>query len=125
MERQTQMKKSLKYIFLSLGLISLGVGSYFGYTLWRILSIGTAYQAKQFCSGVFVSGRTTESIFNQDVLAEIKGLSSLEQSIVKSIQVKIDRPQQSVTASIFGWASPTTICNSKYFRLGKTSSHLS
>lgn len=98
------MKQSLKYILLSLGLISLGVTSYFGYTLWRILSIGTAYQAKQFCSGVFVSGRTTESIFNQDVLAEIKGLSPLEQLIVKSIQVKIDRPQQSVTASIFGWA---------------------
>ncbi len=89
-------------MLLSLGLISLGVGSYFGYTLWRVLSIGTAYQAKQFCSGIFVSGRTPESIFNQDILAEIKGLSSLEQLIVKSIQVSIDRPQQSVTASIFG-----------------------
>ncbi len=96
------MKISFKYILLSLGLISLGVGSYFGYTLWRVLSIGTAYQAKQFCSGVFVSGRTPESIFNQDILAEIEGLSVLEQSIVKSIQVSIDRPQQSVTASIFG-----------------------
>ncbi|MBD2435348.1 serine hydrolase [Nostoc sp. FACHB-110] len=97
------MKQSLKYIFLSLGLISLGVASYFGYTVWQVLNIGTAYQAKQFCSGVFVSGRTPESIFNQDVLAEINGLSSLERSIVKSIQVKIDRPQQSVTASMFGW----------------------
>ncbi|MBE9209896.1 serine hydrolase [Nostoc sp. LEGE 06077] len=97
------MKQRLKYIFLSLGLISLGVASYFSYTLWRVLSIGTAYQAKQFCSGVFVSGRTRESIFNQDVLAEIKGLSALEQSIVKSIQVQIDRPQQSVTASSFDW----------------------
>lgn len=103
------MKQSLKYIFLSLGLISLGVASYFGYTLWRVLSIGTAYQAKQFCSGVFVSQRTTESIFNQDVLAEIEGLSSLEQSIVKSIEVKIDKPQQSVTASIFGWAKHQAI----------------
>ncbi|MBD2536562.1 hypothetical protein H6G97_47770 [Nostoc flagelliforme FACHB-838] len=103
------MKQSLKYIFLSLGLISLGVASYFGYTLWRVLSIGTAYQAKQFCSSVFVSGRTRESIFNQDVLAEIKGLSSLEQSIVKLIQVKIERPQQSVTASIFGWAKHQAI----------------
>lgn len=96
------MKRSLKYILLSSGLISLGFAGYFGYTLWRVLSIGTAYQAKQFCSGVFVSGRTPESIFNQDILAEIEGLSSLEQSIVKSIQVSIDRPQQSVTASIFG-----------------------
>lgn len=96
------MKISFKYILLSLGLISLGIGSYFGYTLWRVLNIGTAYQAKQFCSGVFVSGRTPESIFNQDILAEIEGLSVLEQSIVKSIQVSIDRPQQSVTASIFG-----------------------
>ncbi len=51
---------------------------------------------------LFVSGRTPESIFNQDILAEIEGLSTLEQSIVKSIQVNVDRPQQSVTASIFG-----------------------
>ena len=96
------MKISLKYIFLSLGLISLGIVGYSGHTLWRVLSIGTAYQAKQFCSGVFVSGRTPESIFNQDILAEIEGLSALEQSIVKSIQVNVDRLQQSVTASIFG-----------------------
>ncbi|WP_009630877.1 hypothetical protein [Synechocystis sp. PCC 7509] len=96
------MKVNFKYILLSLGLISLGVAGYFGYTLWRVLNIGTAYQAKQFCSGVFVSGRTPESIFNQDILAEIEGLSALEQSIVKSIQVNVDRPQQSRTASIFG-----------------------
>jgi CubicO group peptidase (beta-lactamase class C family) len=103
------MKQNLKYIFLSLGLISLGVVSYISFTLWRVLSIGAAYQAKQFCSGVFVSQRTPESIFNQDVLAEIEGLSALEQSIVKSIQVNIDRPQQSVTASIFGWAKHQAI----------------
>jgi len=103
------MKQSVKYILLSLGLMSLAVASYFGYTLWRVLSIGTAYQAKQFCSGVFVSQRTPESIFNQDILAEIEGLSSLEQSIVKSIQVNVDRQQQSVTASIFGWAKHQAI----------------
>ncbi len=106
------MKINFKYILLSLGLISLGVAGYFGYTLWRVLSIGTAYQAKQFCSGVFVSGRTPESIFNQDILAEIDGLSSLEQSVVKSIQVNIDRSQQSVTASIFGLVKHQSIFRS-------------
>lgn len=103
------MKQSFKYILLSVGLICLGVASYFGYTLWRVLSIGTAYQAKQFCSGVFVSGRTLESIFNQDVLTEIEGLSPLEQSIVKSIHVLVDRRQHSVTASLFGGAKHQAI----------------
>jgi CubicO group peptidase (beta-lactamase class C family) len=103
------MKQSFKYILLGLGLTCLGVASYFGYTLWRVLSIGTAYQAKQFCSGVFVSGRTPKSIFNQDVLTEIEALSPLEQSIVKSIQVNVDRQQKSVTASIFGWAKHQAI----------------
>ncbi|KJH71988.1 serine hydrolase domain-containing protein [Aliterella atlantica] len=103
------MKQSLKYLLLSLGVISLGFVSYFGYTLWRILNIGTAYQAKQFCSGVFVSGRSKESVFDRDVLAEIEGLSALEKSIVKSIQVKINRSQQSATANIFGWAKHQAI----------------
>ena len=103
------MKPALKHILWSFGLISVSIISYISFTLWQILNIGTAYQAKQFCSGVFVSQRTPESIFNRDVLAEIAGLSALEQSIVKSIQVNIDRPQQSVTASIFGWAKHQAI----------------
>ena len=98
------MKPAFKYTLWSFGVISVSIIGYIGFTLWQILSIGTAYQAKQFCSGVFVSQRTPESIFDRDVLAEISGLSAVEQSIVKSIQVNIDRPQQSVTASIFGWA---------------------
>ncbi|MGL5925203.1 serine hydrolase domain-containing protein [Chroococcidiopsis sp.] len=103
------MKPAFKYVLWSFGLISATIIGYISFTLWQILSIGTAYQAKQFCSGVFVSQRTPESIFERDVLAEIAGLSTLEQSIVKSIQVKIDRPQQSVTASIFGWAKNQAI----------------
>ncbi|URD53029.1 serine hydrolase [Chroococcidiopsis sp. CCNUC1] len=98
------MKPAFKYILWSFGLISVSIIGYISFTLWRVLSIGTAYQAKQFCSGVFVSQRTPESIFNRDVLAEIADLPTLEQSIVKSIQVNIDRPQQSVTASILGLA---------------------
>jgi CubicO group peptidase (beta-lactamase class C family) len=93
----------------SFGLISVSIIGYISFTLWRVLSIGTAYQAKQFCSGVFVSQRTPESIFNRDVLAEIADLPTLEQSIVKSIKVNIDRPQQSVTASIFGLAKHQAI----------------
>lgn len=103
------MKPAFKYILWSFGLIGLGIIGYVSFTLWRVLSIGTAYQAKQFCSGVFVSQRTPESIFNRDVLVEIAGLSTLEQSIVKSIQVNIDRPQQSVSASIFGLAKHQAI----------------
>jgi CubicO group peptidase (beta-lactamase class C family) len=103
------MKPAFKYVLWSFGVISLGIVGYVSFTLWRVLSIGTAYQAKQFCSGVFVSQRTPESIFDRDVLAEIAGLSTLEQSIVKSIQVNIDRPQQSVTASIFGLAKHQAI----------------
>lgn len=103
------MKPAFKYVLWSFGVISLGIVGYISFTLWQVLSIGTAYQAKQFCSGVFVSQRTPESIFNRDVLAEIAGLSTLEQSIVKSIQVNIDRPQQSVTASILGLAKHQAI----------------
>ncbi|MDZ4872487.1 MAG: hypothetical protein CLLPBCKN_001875 [Chroococcidiopsis cubana SAG 39.79] len=103
------MKPAFKYVLWSFGVISLGIVGYVSFTLWRVLSIGTAYQAKQFCSGVFVSQRTPESIFDRDVLAEIAGLSTLEQSIVKSIQVNIDRPQQSVTASILGLAKHQAI----------------
>jgi CubicO group peptidase (beta-lactamase class C family) len=103
------MKPAFKYILWSFGLISVSIIGYISFTLWRVLSIGTAYQAKQFCSGVFVSQRTPESIFNRDVLAEIADLPTLEQSIVKSIKVNIDRPQQSVTASIFGLAKHQAI----------------
>jgi CubicO group peptidase (beta-lactamase class C family) len=103
------MKPAFKYILWSFGLISVSIIGYISFTLWRVLSIGTAYQAKQFCSGVFVSQRTPESIFNRDVLAEIADLPTLEQSIVKSIKVNIDRPQQSVTASILGLAKHQAI----------------
>ncbi|PSB49658.1 serine hydrolase [Cyanosarcina cf. burmensis CCALA 770] len=103
------MKPAFKYILWSFGLISVSIIGYISFTLWRVLSIGTAYQAKQFCSGVFVSQRTPESIFNRDVLAEIADLPTLEQSIVKSIKVNIDCPQQSVTASIFGLAKHQAI----------------
>ncbi|NHC36953.1 serine hydrolase domain-containing protein [Scytonema millei] len=96
------MKPAFKYVLWSFGLISASIIGYISFSLWQILKIGTAYQAKQFCSGVFISQRTPESIFNRDVLAEIADLSALEQSIVKSIKVNIDRPQQSTTASIFG-----------------------
>jgi CubicO group peptidase (beta-lactamase class C family) len=103
------MKPALKYILWSFGLIGVSIIGYISFILWQVLSIGTAYQAKQFCSGMFVSQRSAESIFDRDVLAEIAGLSALEQSIVKSIQVNIDRPQQSVTASIFGGAKHQAI----------------
>ena len=103
------MKPAVKYILWSFGLISLGIVSYISFTLWRVFNIGTAYQAKQFCSGVFVSQRSPESIFDRDVLAEIRGLSALEQSIVKSIEVHVDRLQKSVTASIFGGAKHQAI----------------
>jgi CubicO group peptidase (beta-lactamase class C family) len=106
------MKPAFKYILWSFGLISLSIVSYISFILWQVLNVGTAYQAKQFCSGVFISQRSPESIFDRDVLAEIRGLSALEQSIVKSIEVNIDRPRQSTTASIFGLAKHQAIFRS-------------
>jgi beta-lactamase family protein len=60
----------------------------------RVASIGVAYKAKMFCSGVFVSGRDPQS-----VLADLE-VDDL--AILRHINASMDRATRSVTATILG-----------------------
>jgi hypothetical protein len=50
-----------------LGVVLFGAALYGGYWLWEILLIGTAYEAKVFCSSVFVSRRDPQQVLTQEL----------------------------------------------------------
>jgi len=63
----------------------------------RLASIGTAYTAKILCSGVFVSQRDPQSLLGNDLAAD-------DLSILRNMDVQVDRRLQEVTATLFGLA---------------------
>jgi CubicO group peptidase (beta-lactamase class C family) len=60
----------------------------------RLASIGVAYKAKMFCSGVFVSGRDPQGVLTD---LEVDDLA-----ILRHINTSMDRATRSVTATILG-----------------------
>ncbi len=60
----------------------------------RFVSVGVAYKAKMFCSGVFVSGRDPQS-----VLADLE-VDDL--AILRHVDVSLDRTTRSVRATVLG-----------------------
>ena len=83
------LKKKLIWGFIIL--ISLLLFGYCDYYLWRLLSAGAGIEAKMLCSSVFISGRTPESVLNEDLHHK-----------VNYIRLEVDAVNQSVTATAFG-----------------------
>lgn len=62
-------------------------------TMLRSAPIGTGYAAKMLCSGVFVSGRKPDSIWNED-------LALMKRNMIRG---RIDYEKKSVDAYVFGF----------------------
>jgi len=63
--------------------------------VWTLGPIGSGYAAKTVCSGVFVSGRDANEVFDTDVVADNNPLLALT-------AVEVDRGSQSVRARFLG-----------------------
>jgi len=87
--KKNPAKKILAVFFLIVLLSLLFAGNYF----LKIAGIGAGYKAKILASGLFISGRNSESILKED----------LSNPILKYFDVEIDTVQKSVTSSmLFG-----------------------
>lgn len=83
------MKKPFKYIILFVAaIIVFEIGNY-GY---QMITIAAGYNAKTMCSCVFVSGRSAQSVIDQDIAV----------SAASFINTKVDIEDQSATASFLG-----------------------
>jgi len=69
--------------------------------LLRVAAIGAAYKAKALCSGLFLSGRTVESL-RTDV-------SDDSYRILRLFRVSVDRHRRTVTGSFFGLRARTAV----------------
>lgn len=63
----------------------------------RLAAIGTAYAAKILCSGIFVAQRDAQSLLATDVSADYL-------SLLRHVDVQVDRGAREVTATLFGIA---------------------
>ncbi|MFM8332206.1 MAG: serine hydrolase domain-containing protein [Candidatus Methylumidiphilus sp.] len=70
----------------------LAAGLHFG---WNLAATGVAYKAKALCSGVFVSGRSPQSVLAGDL--EVEDLAPL-----RAIATQVDAENRQVSASFFG-----------------------
>ncbi len=91
------MAKKIGFGLLGLLFVVLGVGLYIGMPYLNIVS---SYAAKNLCSGVFVSGRSPESLRAQDLHA------------VSFSSQTVDTANQRVTANVFGLVPATAIYRS-------------
>ena len=72
----------------------------------KLISIAAAYKAKVLCSGVFISGRSPESVLQEDL--EIDDLAYL-----RSISTEVDFSKKQVTANFFGLVKRIAVYNPK------------
>ena len=77
------MKTSTKWILRSLVVFAILFAGFYGYYLWQLTLIGTAYKAKVLCSSVFISNRDPMSILTNDLLVD-------DLSILKHFDTSID-----------------------------------
>ncbi|MCE5249690.1 beta-lactamase family protein [bacterium] len=85
------MKINMKILLGIAIIIVVLLFGYADYYLWRLLSAGAGVEAKMLCSGVFVSGRSPESIMNEDL-----------HHSVNYIRLEVDTANHAVTATAFG-----------------------
>ena len=83
------MKKYIKYILLFIAAVIVFEVANYGY---QMISIAGGYNAKIMCSCVFVSGRTPESVLDQDIAVSASSF----------INTTVNRANQSATASFLG-----------------------
>ncbi len=90
------MKKILKVILLFMA-VAIGAGLYF---LNSALITGSGYSSKYLCSQVFLADRDPDQLFKKDVLPT--------HPLFKFITNTVDRNNQTVTATAFGFLSKAT-----------------
>lgn len=87
--------------------LALLVGaSLYGVKLYQIATIGSGYFAKMLCSGVFVGGQPTQTVIQEDVLADMA-------PILQRFDGTVDRSAKQVRASLFGFASQQALYRPK------------
>ena len=96
------MKASIKWILRGLAFAAALFICIGGYFLWRVGLIATAYKAKVFCSGIFISKRDPNSILSQELFVD-------DLSVLRFFNTSINYDEQSVTASFFGLAKRKAI----------------
>lgn len=85
-----------KRILLIIGLILVTLFALGTYRFYKLGPVAPAYVAKTLCSGIFVSGRAAESVFEEDVPKE---------SVFGMTDYEVDYDRKVVTASISGLVS--------------------
>jgi hypothetical protein len=91
------MKKPYTRVIVGIVVVALGAAIAVLLYGFRLASIGTAYTAKILCSGIFVSQRNPESLLDNDLSAD-------DLSILRNLDVQVDRGSREVTATLFGLA---------------------
>ncbi len=79
----------LKRVLLAVIVLTVVVGGYFFYKTYRLVNIGAGFAAKVMCSSVFISGRTVESVWQNELA--LKPL--------RYVDTQIDPEQNMVKAS--------------------------
>ncbi len=88
------MKRWLKIVLAAVAVIFVSSAILVGWYLGKAMPIGTGFAAKYLCSGTFISLRDPAIVFEQDV-RPVNPLANV-------IRWRVDREEQSVTASAFG-----------------------
>jgi CubicO group peptidase (beta-lactamase class C family) len=92
------MKARTKWL-LVVGALAI---STLGFYAYQFFVIGSAYVAHMLCSGVFVSGRTQESVIASDLTAD-------DLATLRYVSTRVDAGAHLVTAHVFGLARRTAV----------------
>ena len=91
------MKDVHKRAVVGVAVVALVAGAAVLLYGFRVTAIGTAYKAKILCSGIFVSRRDLKSLLDTDLSAD-------DLTLLRHIDVQVDRDSREVTATFFGFA---------------------
>lgn len=97
--RFASIRKALLWSVAALIIAGAALG---GPDLYRIALLGAGFKAHVMCSGVFVSGRTPQSLLDAE-------LTGPRYELLNFFDVNIERDAKRVTASFFGIARQTAI----------------
>jgi hypothetical protein len=78
-----------------------------GFYTYQFVVVGTAYSAHMLCSGLFVSGRTSESVLSSDLGAD-------DLAPLRVLTTEVDANARRVRAHLFGMASRTAVHRSDF-----------
>jgi CubicO group peptidase (beta-lactamase class C family) len=94
--------KILKWLALAIVVLVVGAAGWLHILPPELLRVGTAYAAKIVCSNYFLAHRDPEQVFAEDVQAPGNPLLGY---------VKIDRHDDYIGASLFGWVAESYAVN--------------